>query len=120
MQPFAQPALRLTSYTHPEYATMLTEFFTGVADPARGDALLMRATEGETVANTKKLQQIDWFRAGQKMTLVEAQPGGDEVLPIPADAQGTARWINQVMAGTEPVPDNIAEQVRHCLKAAQQ
>ncbi len=119
MQPFAQPALRLASYTHPEYAMMLTDFFTNVADPARGGALLMRATEGETVANTKKIQQIEWFHAGQKSTLVKAQPSGDEVLPIPADAEGTARWISQVMAGAEPVPDNIAEQVRHCLSVAQ-
>jgi len=118
MQPFAQPALRLTSYTHPEYATMLTQFFSTAADPARGDALLMRATEGETVANTKKVQQIDWFHVGEKKTLVEAQIGSDSTLPIPPDAQGTAQWINQVLAGQEPIPENIARQVKHCLTVA--
>jgi anthranilate phosphoribosyltransferase len=31
MQPFAQPALRLTSYTHPEYLEMLTDYFSHAA-----------------------------------------------------------------------------------------
>lgn len=118
MQPFAQPALRLTSYTHPEYAAMLTEYFSTVADPQRGDVLLMRATEGETVANTKKVQQIDWFHDRKQTTLVEAQAGTDLVLPIPPDAHGTAQWIKQVLAGIEPVPENIATQVKYCLNVA--
>lgn len=118
MQPFAQPALRMTSYTHPEYAAMLTQFFQQVVDPERGDALLMRATEGETVANTKKVQQIDWFHAHTKTTLVQAQESSDVVLAIPPDAQGTADWIKSVLAGKQPVPDNIAQQVQHCLTVA--
>jgi anthranilate phosphoribosyltransferase len=120
MQPFAQPALRLTSYTHPEYAAMLTQYFGTAADPNRGDVFLMRATEGETVANTKKVQQIDWFHAGLKTTLVEAQLGSDSIVAIPPDAHGTAQWIKQVLAGHEQVPQNIAQQVEHCLMAAQQ
>lgn len=120
MQPFAQPALRLTSYTHPEYATMLTQFFSVAADPGRGDVLLMRATEGEAVANIKKVQQIDWFHAREKTTLVEAQMGSDVTVPIPSDMQGTAHWIKRVLAGHEPVPENIAQQVKYCLMVAQQ
>ncbi len=119
MQPFAQPALRLTSYTHPEYAALLTEYFT-LAATHRGDVFLMRATEGETVANTKKVQQIDWFHSGIKTTLVEAQLGSDAVVSISPDSRGTAQWIQQVLAGHEPVPQNIAQQVDHCLMAAKQ
>lgn len=118
MQPFAQPALRLTSYTHPEYAAMLTQFFSTVADPARGDVLLMRATEGETVAHIRRVRQIDWFHGRERTMLEEDQPGNDTVLSIPADAQGSAVWINKVLTGKEPVPDNIARQVRHCLMVA--
>jgi len=118
VQPFAQAALRLTSYTHPEYAEMLTQYFLSAADPERGAAFLMRGTEGETVASTKKVQQIDWFQHGRKAMLVEAQSGTDLNLAIPADAVGTAQWIRQVMDGAVPVPDNIAEQVRHILAAA--
>ena len=118
MQPFVQPALRLTSYTHPEYASMLAQFFGNTAYPQRGGVFLMRATEGETVANIKKVQQIDWFHDGIKTTLTESQPGTELALSIPADAEGTARWIQQVLDGSVPVPENIAEQVRLCLMAA--
>jgi len=118
IQPFSQPALRLTSYTHPEYATMLAQFFGEVADPSRGDVLLMRGTEGETVAHTNRVRQIDWFHGRVKTTLVEDQPGGDVALAVPVDAEGTAEWINSVLAGREPVPENIAQQVNHCLMVA--
>jgi len=118
IQPFVRPALRLTSYTHPEYATLLGRFFGSADYPQRGGVLLMRATEGETVANTKKVQQIDWFRDGIKTTLSEAQPGTDLALPIPVEASATAQWIQQVLDGREPVPDNIAAQVRLVLMAA--
>lgn len=120
IQPFAQPALRLSSYTHPEYATMLAEYFGTMANPDRGGVLLMRGTEGETVASTKKIQQIDWFHDGVKETLVQAQPGTDLILPIAPDAAGTAHWIRQVLDGYEPVPDNIALQLSLCLMAAKQ
>jgi len=118
MQPFKQAALRLTSYTHPEYASMLSQFFSGAADPRRGPVFLMRATEGETVASIKKVQQIEWFHDGVRSTLVESQLGTDLDLSIPADAQGTATWIRQVLEGSVAVPVNIADQVSHILMAA--
>ncbi len=118
LQPFEQPALRLVSYTHPEYALILARFFTERPGADRGDVLLMRGTEGEAVANTRKGQQIDWFHGGQKTTLAETRTATDTVLPIPTDAQGTAQWIDAVLKGNEPVPSNIAEQVSYCVMAA--
>jgi anthranilate phosphoribosyltransferase len=50
LQPFEGAALRLVSYTHPEYLQALGEYFLTAAPPGRGDAFLMRGTEGETVA----------------------------------------------------------------------
>ncbi len=120
IQPFVQPALRLASYTHPAYLDVLTELFTEASIPSRGDVFLMRGTEGETVANTKKIQPIEWFHAGKKTTLIAGEPGLDTVLGIPVDAEGTASWINDVLAGREAVPMNIAEQVRHSLVIAKQ
>ena len=64
LQPYAGPALRLVSYTHPEYLEMLAEYFTTAAPAERGDAFLMRGTEGETVANANRANQIDWFHDG--------------------------------------------------------
>jgi len=120
MQPFAGPALRLVSYTHPEYLEMLGEYFTTAADPARGDAFLMRGTEGETVANANKGQKIDWFHQHERTVLVEKAQQAEEDVLLPDDksATATAAWIASVLRGEVPVPASIAEQVTQCVKAA--
>ena len=120
MQPFAGAALRLVSYTHPEYLTMLSEYFSRAARVGKGDAFLMRGTEGETVANAKRAQQIEWFHDHRCTTLVQKQAPVDEMPPLPAqsDAATTAAWIRAALDGREPVPAPIAEQVEHCLHVA--
>jgi anthranilate phosphoribosyltransferase len=120
LQPFAGPALRLTSYTHPEYFTMLSEYFAQCAPAERGDAFLMRGTEGETVANPKRANQIDWFHAGTRQVLVERQPPQENLpdLPDGSDASTTARWIEAALRGEVPVPPAILEQVEHCRDVA--
>lgn len=121
LQPFADAALRLTSYTHPEYLLMLQHYFTQMAPPGRGDAFLMRGTEGETVANTARAQQIDWFHEGACTTLVHTHQSvlGDlPDTPQQIDAASTALWIKAVMAGDIAVPPNIADQVEHCAAVA--
>lgn len=118
LQPFTSPALRLTSYTHPEYQIMLHQYFSEIAPHERGDAFLMRGTEGETVASTGRAQQIDWFHEGQCTTLVQTHQSLSGDLPdIPetCDAATTARWIESVLAGDVAVPANIADQVEHCV-----
>jgi anthranilate phosphoribosyltransferase len=122
MQPFAGPALRLTSYTHPEYLTMLSTYFATAAPHARGHAFLMRGTEGETVANAKRAQQIEWFHEGERTVLVQKQEPVDEtpVLPPQSDAATTAEWIAAALRGEQPVPQSILEQVEHCLHIAKQ
>lgn len=122
MQPFEGSALRLTSYTHPEYFSMLTEYFSTLAPIDRGDVFLMRGTEGETVANAKRAQQVEWFHAHQKTTLIERQGPVDEMPPLPAstDAQTTAAWIQEALQGKQPVPQPITDQVEQCLTVARQ
>jgi anthranilate phosphoribosyltransferase len=120
LQPFAGPALRLVSYTHPEYLAMLSEYFRTQAPFARGDAFLMRGTEGETVANANRAQQIDWFHAGQQTLLVERDAPTDELAPAPEgrDAAATADWIARALRGEQPVPPPIAAQVAQCVRVA--
>ncbi|MCU6434452.1 DNA-binding protein YbiB [Undibacterium sp. Jales W-56] len=121
LQPFTGAALRLTSYTHPEYQTMLRHYFSEVAPHERGDAFLMRGTEGETVASTGRAQQIDWFHEGQCTTLVQTHQSLSGELPDTpetCDAATTARWIQSVLAGEVAVPPNIADQVEHCVLVA--
>lgn len=121
LQPFKDAALRLTSYTHPEYFTMLQHYFSQVAPHARGDAFLMRGTEGETVANTGRAQQIDWFHQGECTTLVHTHQtiiGALPDTPDEKDARVTAQWIQAVLEDRIPVPASIAEQVEHCVLVA--
>jgi anthranilate phosphoribosyltransferase len=120
MQPFAGPALRLVSYTHPEYLETLGEYFTTAAPHARGDAFLMRGTEGETVANATKAQKIDWFHDGERTVLVERQmiAEAEPALPEDKSAAATAAWIGSVLRGDTPIPDPIAQQVAHCVTVA--
>lgn len=120
LQPFAGPALRLVSYTHPEYLTMLTGYFGGVAPAERGDAFLMRGTEGETVANANRAQQIDWFHGGTQTLLVERDAPADELAPAPEgrDAAATADWIARALRGEQPVPAPIAAQAAQCMQVA--
>ena len=117
LQPFDGPALRLVSYTHPEYLETLGEYFLSAAPPERGDAFLMRGTEGETVANANRAQQIDWFHAGQRTLLVQRDAPTDELAQVPEgrDAATTAEWIGRALRGEVPVPASITEQVAQCL-----
>lgn len=117
LQPFDGPALRLVSYTHPEYLDMLGQYFMTESAPERGDAFLMRGTEGETVANANRAQQIDWFHAGQRTLLVQRDAPTDALAPLPEarDAATTAAWIARALGGEVPVPPSITEQVAQCL-----
>ena len=122
MQPFSCAALRLTSYTHPEYLAMLSTYFTTAAEPNRGDVFLMRGTEGETVANVKRAQQIDWLHQHQRSILSEKELSANAIPALPAerDAATTADWIASVLRGERPVPAAISEQVTHCLNVAKE
>ncbi|MFC4930386.1 DNA-binding protein YbiB [Massilia sp. GCM10023247] len=120
LQPFEGAALRLVSYTHPEYLQTLGEYFTTAAPPARGDAFLMRGTEGETVANPHRAQQIDWFHGGTRTVLVERDAPTDLRADAPEarDAAATAAWIKRALDDTALVPPPIAAQVAACVRAA--
>jgi len=121
LQPFARPALRLNSYTHPEYLAMLSDYLATLAPSDQGDVFLMRGTEGETVANARRAQQITWFHNGKSTVLVEREAPTDDAPLLPAaDAAATAAWIAAVLRGEHPVPLAIEEQVQHCLRVARQ
>ena len=117
LQPYQGPALRLVSYTHPEYLEMLGEYFSMAAPRARGQAFLMRGTEGETVANANRAQQIDWFHDGERTILVQRDAPTDALAEVPAerDAATTARWISHALRGEVPIPASISAQVAQCL-----
>ena len=120
LQPFEGAALRLVSYTHPEYLHALGEYFLTAAPRERGDAFLMRGTEGETVANPHRAQQIDWFHGGERTLLVERDAPADTLAEVPEarDAAATAAWIARALQGEVPVPPSINAQVAACVRTA--
>ena len=120
LQPFEGPALRLVSYTHPEYLELLGAYFQNAAPAEQGDAFLMRGTEGETVAHAHRANQIDWFHQGQRTTLVQKDAPTDDLAVVPEarDAATTAEWIRAALKGEVPVPPSITEQVAQCLQVS--
>jgi anthranilate phosphoribosyltransferase len=112
------PVLRVVNYTHPEYGTRLAEFITHT----RADALLMRGTEGEPVADARRLQKIDVYLAGEhrpELSLAGQSGVVTEipVLPRTSDAPTTASYIQAIVSGAMPAPPAIMAQVE-CVSRA--
>ncbi|OOG48259.1 DNA-binding protein YbiB [Polaromonas sp. A23] len=118
MNPCAGAAVIVSSYTHPEYAVSMAAVF----ELMGSTALLLRGTEGEVVADARRLPQMDGFIAGKRITLQEGQKGTLTDLPdLPTeiDPETTASYIQEVLAGTKPVPASMALQVEHILRLVQ-
>jgi anthranilate phosphoribosyltransferase len=105
----------VTSYTHPEYAISMSEALAGL----EATALLLRGTEGEAVADPRRVPVMTGLRSGQAVVMQETQHGSLDTLPdLPStiDPAATAAYIEAVLAGHIPVPAPIAAQVQHILK----
>ncbi|MES2360253.1 MAG: DNA-binding protein YbiB [Pseudomonadota bacterium] len=119
MNPCLGKSLVVSSYTHPEYAVSMAQTF----ELIKANAMLLRGTEGEVVADARRMPQMDAFIGGQRRLLQESQSGTLASLPdLPktTDAAATAAYIRSVMAGAQPVPPSIALQVEHILQLASQ
>jgi len=114
MNPCVRPAVVVGSYTHPEYAASMTATYQLV----QATALLLRGTEGEPVADPRRTPAMDAFANGQ-VTRVQ-EPQGGSLLSVPGlpppDIDSTARWIQAVLSGHEPIPTPIALQVAHIVQ----
>jgi len=116
LQPCATGStLRVVNHTHPEYATMLTSFLAHT----HADAVLMRGTEGEPVADPRRAPRLDVFIGGQpRADLSRAAHEGVltemPVLPRTNDAATTAVYIQSVVSGEKPAPGPLTQQV-DCL-----
>jgi anthranilate phosphoribosyltransferase len=84
-------------------------------------ALLLRGTEGEVVADARRLPQMEGFVRGERVMLQEGQRGTLTDLPdLPRDTtpESTAAYIRAALAGDKPVPPSMALQVEHILHLA--
>jgi anthranilate phosphoribosyltransferase len=117
MNPGAGAAVIVSSYTHPEYALSMGAVF----ELMGATALLLRGTEGEVVADARRMPQMDGFVAGRRVTLEVGQKGTLTDLPdLPReiDAETTAAYIQDVLAERKPVPTSMVLQVEHILRLA--
>jgi anthranilate phosphoribosyltransferase len=117
MNPCLGKSLLVSSYTHPEYAVSMAATF----ELMQSNALLLRGTEGESVADARRMPQMEVFIAGQRQVVQEAQSGtlaGLPDLPKEFDAATTAAYIRDVMAGKSAVPPSIAKQMEHILRVS--
>ncbi|MFM7007782.1 MAG: DNA-binding protein YbiB [Betaproteobacteria bacterium] len=108
-------ALLLSSYTHPEYAFSMAKTLELIGS----NALLLRGTEGEAVADARRMPQIDAFLDGVRSCLVSPQTGPlTEIPQIPAqiDEISTAQYTQAVLNGELSIPQPIARQVQAILR----
>jgi len=116
-------ALRVVSYTHPEYARTQAEFL----QHSGANAVLLRGTEGEPVADPRRRPKLDVFvqgvpRPDLSLSAHEGALTSLPVLPQAIDATTTAHYIQSVISGEQPAPEPLLEQVRciqHTLAAMQ-
>ena len=115
LDPFGGKALRVVPVTHPDYVRRMGEFLVAAGTPA----VLLRGSEGEPYASPKRMPALQGFSKGEARELV---PQGESELPTEGmpeaiDAQSTANWTREVLAGARPVPVPLQQQVK-CLSAA--
>lgn len=115
MNPCAGDAMVVGSYTHPEYAASMA----AVYELMGSTAMLLRGTEGEPVADPRRVRAMEGFVRGRRVTLETGQEGSLAEMPdLPADLapHTTAAYIRDALSGKRPVPAPIALQVEHILR----
>jgi anthranilate phosphoribosyltransferase len=115
VDPFGGNSLRVIGVTHPHYLERLQEF---LLESGAG-ALLLRGTEGEPFANTRKQPAILHFHEGKVTALLEPRHfDHDAAMPAHDSAALTALWTHKVLAGKEPPPEALINQLACCLFAS--
>lgn len=112
------PCLRLLSHTHPEFGALMAAF----AEHTQAHMALLRGTEGEAVADPRRLprQQI-WLR-GERQPDLACEPEAGPLatlpeLPVAIDPATTAAWIASALRGEVAVPAPIRRQTDLLLQA---
>lgn len=112
------PRLRVINHTHPEYGESLAGFIA----LSGADALLMRGTEGEPVADARRQPRFDVFLRGQRQDALSRAPLEGVLVSLPELPEGreadvTASWIGSVLQEPQSLPAAIEAQA-DCLVQA--
>ena len=109
MNTVAGNSIQVASYTHPEYAASMQATLEGL----KANAVLLRGTEGEPVADPRKMPSMRCFVEGQAFSQLDIAPETvhDSIdIPMGMNAQQTAELINAMIQGRKPVPQPIQAQ----------
>jgi anthranilate phosphoribosyltransferase len=117
LNPVTGPALLVASYTHPEYElTMLKTL-----QNAKANAMLLRGTEGEPVADPRRMRQDIRLQGGQLVDTHEPQADVDvhfPNLPFNMSATENARFIQAMLDDPSTIPAPIEAQVQRLIDLA--
>lgn len=118
LTPRGMPCLRVVNYTHPEYALSHARFL----QHCGAHALLMRGTEGEPVADARRLPKLDVHIGGSLRPELGCAGTEGALLQLPLlprvnDAASTAVYIQSVVSGETPLPTPLQEQVEVLVRA---
>jgi anthranilate phosphoribosyltransferase len=109
MNPVNGTSLQIASYTHPEYAASMQQ----TLERLNAHAVLLRGTEGEPVADPRKIPVMSCFVHGRAAPHLEIQAESSHLttdMPIAMNAKQTADFITHILAGHIPVPHSIQAQ----------
>lgn len=111
------PSLLVTCYTHPEYAVSMRE----TLQLMKTNALLLRGTEGEPVADFRRPPNMLTILNGTAEQDIESPSMPTEPLNLPhhLNASETALLIQQMLSGESEVPWPIQSQVATITAIAQ-
>lgn len=115
--PYRGQGVRVVSVTHPDAAARMR----GLIEATAADAMLLRGTEGEPYANPLRCPRIECYRGGALVFTVEGDEGSvgaPPPLPAARDAATTAAWTGGALAGSQPVPAPILQQIACLLEAS--
>ncbi len=112
------PTLRLVNHTHPEFGALMSAW----AQRDAVDAMLLRGTEGEPVADPRRQPRIDTWLAGVlcpecSLSAQEGVLAELPLLPRANDAASTAVYVQEVLSGMRPVPPPVARQAALIVSA---
>ncbi|MDI4633854.1 DNA-binding protein YbiB [Pelomonas sp. V22] len=111
-------SVRVVAVTHPEYLDSLGQALP-LLTASGGRALLMRASEGEAYAHLRRRAHLVGFADGVRQDLHPADTSDiDWPLSPECEASTNARLIQALLAGEEPVPPRITEQVAALIQLA--
>lgn len=111
-------ALRVVNHTHPEFGALMQAW----AQRQGVDAMLLRGTEGEPVADPRRMPRVETWLQGQLLPTASASAQEGVLAELPLlprshDAAATAVYVQAVTGGERPAPGPIARQAQLVMAA---